>query len=266
MRKQFGALTVATLLALSMVGTAVADTTVTVTGNTVDTSLGENGDTGWWFNRDPNNVTDFEFSLDEASIGSGSLYVRPISDNPADKFIAEHFLLLGDASSWESISYDFLIAGNGDTTDADHFYLNVYTNLPGTPVDNFYECRFDYTPDNPTDLDGFATATFAADDTPTHVRARGTDVTCPETLAELDEGSSIRMFSINVGDTSANDAGLAGYLDNVAVTVAAETTTYDFEVPLQVKDDCKNGGYANFGFSNQGECVSSLQSNDNAGK
>lgn len=265
MRKRLGALTVATLLALSMVGTALADSTVTVTGNTVNTSRGESRDTGWWFNRDSNNDTPFEFSGDKESIGDGSLYVLPIGDNPDDKFIAEHFLLLEDASSWESISYDFLIAGNGGATDADHFYLNVYTNLPGTPVDNFYDCRFDYTPDDPTDLNGFATATFAADDTPTHVQSRG-GADCPLTLGELPDGSSIRMFSINVGDTSASDTGLAGYLDNVAVTVAEETTTYDFEVPPQVKDDCNNGGYANFGFPNQGQCVSSLQSNDNAGK
>lgn len=264
MRKQLAALMAATLLALTMAGTALADSTVRVTGNTVDTALGENGDTGWWFNRDESTDTPFAFSLDEASLGGGSLYVQPIGAEPADKFVAEHFLHLEDAAEWESVSYDFLIAGDGETADADHFYLNVYANLPDSEIDNYYDCRFDYTPSDPDDLADFATATFAAGDTPTYVQARG-DAVCPGTIADLEEGSSIRMFSLNVGDTSANDEGLGGYLDNVAVTIGGETTTYDFEVPLAVKDDCKNGGFADFGFSNQGQCVSSLQSSSNAG-
>ena len=32
------------------------------------------------------------------------------------------------------------------------------------------------------------------------------------------------------------------------------------------KDDCKKGGYAKYGFSNQGECVSWVEANPNAGK
>jgi hypothetical protein len=32
------------------------------------------------------------------------------------------------------------------------------------------------------------------------------------------------------------------------------------------KDNCKEGGHANFGFSNQGQCVSWVQANPNAGK
>jgi hypothetical protein len=32
------------------------------------------------------------------------------------------------------------------------------------------------------------------------------------------------------------------------------------------KDDCKQGGYANYRFSNQGECVSWVEANPNAGK
>ncbi len=34
----------------------------------------------------------------------------------------------------------------------------------------------------------------------------------------------------------------------------------------QTKDDCKKGGFEAYGFKNQGQCVSSLQSNDKAGK
>lgn len=265
MKTQLAAVLAATLLALSMAGTALADSTVKVTGDTVDTAPGENAVTGWWFNRDESTATPFEFSLDAASLGDGSLYVPPIDGEPADKFVAEHFLHLEDASLWESVSYDFLVAGEGNTAaDAHHFYLNVYANLPGSEIDNYYDCRFDYTPSDPDNLEGFATATFAAGDTPTRVVPRN-GAECPATIAELATGSSIRMFSLNVGDTSAGDEGLAGYLDTVAVSIDEETTTYDFEVPPEVKDDCKDGGFADFGFSNQGQCVSSLQSNGNAG-
>lgn len=48
--------------------------------------------------------------------------------------------------------------------------------------------------------------------------------------------------------------------------VVVSGTTYDFEVPLEDKDDCKNGGHVNYGFDNQGRCISSLQANDNAGR
>ena len=45
-------------------------------------------------------------------------------------------------------------------------------------------------------------------------------------------------------------------MDNQELYLAADVTT----------DDCKNGGYASYGFSNQGQCVSWVQANPNAGK
>ena len=114
---------------------------------------------------------------------------------------------------------------------------------------------------------GFETVTFATTDTPTTVVRSSTAriATCPATLVDMPSGSHIRAFTINVGDTSANDEGLAGYVDNVVVT-GADTTTWDFEVPLEVKDACKDGGHVLYGFETQGACVSSLQADPNAGK
>ncbi len=48
-------------------------------------------------------------------------------------------------------------------------------------------------------------------------------------MDSLSVGSNIRVFAINVGDTSASDLGLDGYLDNVVVNLDAGTTVYDFE-------------------------------------
>ena len=88
-------------------------------------------------------------------------------------------------------------------------------------------------------------------------------------MDELSEGSNIRAFVLNVGDTSDSDAGLDGYLDNVVLTANGDTTIYDFEVdedgngvadtaPPTDKDDCKKGGWATFdnpSFPNQGQCI-----------
>jgi hypothetical protein len=45
-------------------------------------------------------------------------------------------------------------------------------------------------------------------------------------------------------------------MDNQELYLAADVT----------KADCKKGGYANYGFSNQGQCVSWTQASPKAGK
>lgn len=219
---------VAAMFALNVTPAHAETETVVVTGNTVDVSAGENGSEGWWFNRDPGNQTPYAFTDSEASIGTGSIEVAPIGANPSDKFIAENFVWQPIAEL-DSISYDYLISGpSGDVGDADDFYLNVYANIDDS--NNYYDCRFNYVPSNPADLDDFATASFSVDDAPQSVNKRGTRIAaCPATLAGMPAGSHVRMFAVNVGQSNASDAGLAGYLDNVRVTVDGDTTVYDFE-------------------------------------
>jgi len=233
-----------------------ADTTVVVTPS---------NNQGWVFNGDPTNATPYEFNEDQSSIGEGSLYVLPIGTNPLHKFIAAKTIGV-QVADFDSVSYDFLIAGNGDATDANQFYLNVYTNLPGSTT--FYDCRFDYVPTTGSTTN-FTTASVSATGTPTNVASRGGAV-CPATLAEMVEGSTVKFIALNVGDTSASDTGLAGYLDNVVVATNADTTTYDFEddpTVLGSKDECKNGGWMTSEdpvFKNQGDCVSSFASQGKA--
>lgn len=212
---------------------------------------------GWVFNGDPGTSTPYNFTDAKASIGEGSLYVEPIGANPSDKFIAAKPVntVISDIAS---ISYDFMIAGNGDVADANQFYLNVYANLPGS--DTFYDCRYDYVPATGSTTN-FTPATFNTTDTPVNVASRA-GVTCPATLDAMQVGSSINFIALNVGDTSASDVGLAGYLDKVVISAAnADVTTYDFEPVLSPtsKDACKNGGWEMFNspaFKNQGDCVS----------
>ena len=180
----------------------------------------------WQFQRDADNATAGGFTNEAASIGSGSLKGGPIGTNPAEKYIAENFNA-APVADLTSIGYDFKIGDSVSATDYKQLYLNVYANIDNT--DNFYDCKFDYVPATGSTTD-FTTVTFAATDTPVNVTQRGTRIeACPATLAGMPAGSYVRVFALNVGDTSGSDVGLSGYLDNVKVTTTTETKTFDFE-------------------------------------
>jgi hypothetical protein len=206
-----------------------ASSTVTVTGNT---AAAEN-QPGWMFNRDLSTSTPYEFNTDQHSIGSGSLYVKPIGTNPSDKFIAENFLNAPIANV-PGISYDFRIGSGGSATQAGQFYMNVYANFGVSADDKFYDCRYDVVP-TVGSTSAFTTVSF--DPTQAYpVTTRGgvnaSPFTCPAVPADMNlssPDSNIRAFALNVGDTSTSDVGLDGYLDKVVVATGSDTTTYDFE-------------------------------------
>lgn len=244
---------------------ASAATTTLVTGNT---SAGENMP-GWMFNRALGNATPFEMNTDQASIGMGSLYVLPIGTTPVAKFIGENFINTAVADI-DSISYDFRIGSGGVASQAGQFYMNVYANFGESPDNKYYDCRYDVVP-TVGSISGFTTVTF--DPTmayPVVTRTSGivSPFTCPAVPADMDilsAGSNVRAFSLNVGDTSAGDVDLDGYLDNVVVDTVSGIVVSDFEPILtpQTKDACKEGGWMTFNtptFKNQGACVSSIAS------
>lgn len=269
-----------------MAGAAFADSTVVVTG---DTAAGEN-QPGWLFNRDVSTSTPYEFNTDAASIGTGSLYVMPIGATAADKFVGENFVNTPIADV-NTISYDFKIGTGGDDTDEEQFYMNVYANFGESDDLKFYDCRYNVVPTVGSTA-GFTTVIFdptQAYPVTTRTGGSASPHTCPAVPADmnlLSPGSNIRMFALNVGDTSTSDVGLSGYLDNVVVNTDATVTTYDFEavapsptpspsptvepspspsptvnVPTS-RDDCKRGGWMTRttaegdDFPNQGQCVS----------
>lgn len=246
------------LLVVVFATAAHAATTFVVSG---DTSAGEN-QPGWLFNRD--SVSAYEFNTDAASIGQGSLYVMPITAPASNKFVGENFLNTPIADV-TSISYDFKIGQSAQSTQEEQFYMNVYANFGESDPLKYYDCRYDVVP-TVGSQNGFTTVTF--DPTKAYpVTTRGgaavSPHTCPTVPANMDNlspGSRIRMFALNVGDTSANDVGVDGYLDNGVVTTTTGVTTYDFEPTLTPtsKDECKNGGWIQFNapsFKNQGQCV-----------
>ncbi len=252
---------------LAFVPIAGAATVIMVSGNT---SSGEN-QPGWMFNRDASTATPYEFNEDQFSIGEGSLYVKPIGSNPADKFIAENFIN-SSITDIGSVSYDFLIGSGGTDTQEEQFYMNVYANFGVSPDDKFYDCRYDVVPTLGS-TGGFTTETFDPTQAYPVTQRNTSPFTCPAVPADMDTlsaGSTIRAFALTVGDTSASDVGLDGYLDNVVVTKNNDSTTYDFEqapVKLSNKEACKNDGWMTSEapvYKNQGDCVSSFASEGKA--
>ena len=253
-------------LSVSLPVSAV-NATVLVTGNT---SVGEN-QPGWLFNRDPSTSTPYEFNTAAASTGAGSLYVKPIGATAADKLIAENFVL-SPMADVDSLSYDFKIGAGGTEADKVHFYMNVYANFGESNPLKFYDCRYNVVPTIGSTGD-FTTVTFdptQAYPVTTRGGAQASPHTCPAVPANMDllsPGSTLRVFAINVGDTSASDQGLDGYLDNVVVSKSGDVTTYNFEPALSPtsKDACKKEGWKTFNtpvFSNQGQCVSWVNHQD----
>jgi len=207
-------------------------TTVTVSG---DTATGEN-EPGWLFNRDANTQSPYEFVLGTSTIGTGSLFINPITNSingSNDKFIAELFLL-SPIAELDSLTYDFNIAAV-DATDENEFYMSVYANFGVSGSTKYYDCRYSVV----GVVDGWTTVTFdPTQNYPVTTRggASASPYTCPASPADMDNlsaSSTIRAIALNVGDTSANDQDVSGYFDNVVVVqttgIHTGTTIYDFE-------------------------------------
>ncbi len=139
-------------------------------------------------------------------------------------------------------------------------------------LNKFYDCRYNVVP---TTSSGWTTVTFDPNVATYDVRTRtdsastplvdeASPFACPSSPAGMDAlslNSTIRAFVINVGDSSASDLGINGYLDKAVFSTVSGTTTYDFEFEPKTKDQCKDNGWM-FGlgngleFKNQGDCVS----------
>lgn len=215
------------------------------------------GDGGWRFNPNPDIATPYELTAEQRSIGAGSLYVLPIANvlpNGADRFVAE--LPLGiPAPDLQAVAYDFLIGGPAGTdARARDFSLQVLAQLPESA--RTVDCRFDYIP-SVGSIEHFTTASF---DIGTPTRSVSLGASCPATPTLLPAGSTITALALNVGHPNGKDTGLAGHLDNVVVTTASGTTTYDFDVPtITTREDCMRGGWQQSGARNQGDCIASVE-------
>lgn len=184
---------------------------------------------GWLFY---NASDEFEFNNDQSSVGNGSLYIKPISSVAAKKFEAE-FYLFDKIANVNKISYDYKMAGNGQPSDADDFYMNVYANYGSSAGNKFFDCKYLVRlNDAQVQAAGFTTNPFDVTQSYPKTTSDTSPHTCPDVPADMDlqvPNSTIRSFIITVGDSSAQDTGLAGYLDKVVVNTKATLKTYDFE-------------------------------------
>ena len=228
MKKRLRILAVAALaagLSGALLAPAQADSTVIVTGNTV-TSPVENGSEGWWFQRDPANQTSAAFTDEAARIGDGSIHVGPIGSNPSDKFIVELFLF-DPITPDTAFSFDFLMAaGRTAALDRADYFINVYANHASSPTTKFYDCRFNYVAQEASDLEWKTVSTTGPGSV---TQSTTSPLPCPSTLAAMPAGSTVRVVAINVGQNTATDVGVEGFLDKAVYTTGGETTTYDFE-------------------------------------
>lgn len=91
--------------------------------------------------------------------------------------------------------------------------------------------------------------------------------TCPDGA-----DPSVEPLTIT-GEVDGGDLGHVGLVfDNLANRSVIEVTQFSIDgveilVPEPTsKDDCMQGGFEEFGFKNQGQCIASIQANENAGK
>lgn len=210
---------------------APSASTVVITGNTTNT---ENTQGKWMFNRDASTDTPFIFNTGNASIGSGSLSILPIGPDAEDKMVAEYFINK-PITDINGVSYDFKIGAGGIDTQEEQFYMSVYANFGSSDDLKFYDCRYDVVP-TVGSTTGYTTVSFDPTQSYSVTTRAGGDpspTVCPAVPADMNTfsaGSNIRMFALNVGDTSTSDIGLDGYLDKVVVDTDSDgTTTFDFE-------------------------------------
>jgi spore coat-associated protein N len=189
---------------------------------------------GWSMNAQAPWTAPMQFAT--APDGRGALSVGPIPGAPADaaKFIAAYSMNNTPVANLTSLAFDYfpISAGtNGQT--GEHFYFNVYTRRPGSTT--WYDCRYDFAGATGAALGQWHTVTA----TPSTVldgwqvtKNSSAPGTCPTSLGALESqfpGSVITHFTVNLGHTTATDAGLAGFLDNVVINTGGNPLIYNFE-------------------------------------
>lgn len=203
---------------------------------TAPVRVAPDGLNGWVINPDPATpAPPFAFVADPgAPLGTGSLQLGPISATPASKMIvqrAESF----PSETFAGLSVDYLIAPGATNKDPQQYYVNIHAKVAGSTT-GFFDCSYDYIAAEGGD--GWHTLAVAGDTAADSVRSRaaGSPAACGTSPAGLVGGTVLRIV-LNAGDTSANDAGIAGGFDRVVVAEGGSSTVYDFEPAVRTACD-----------------------------
>ncbi|MBW0114637.1 calcium-binding protein [Pseudonocardia abyssalis] len=231
-RARTGLITTAVAALLLVPATAAqAATTVVVTPEDLK---------GWSIAPAPNDTTT-AFQAGPSTSGAGAVRFGPIAASPAaSKFIIQRVATSPTATL--GLAVDYYIDPAAGNKAPEQYYVNVYVDSAqdATPPASFYECRYDYVAT--VGGDGWHTLTLGPSTTATAVQTRE-GLTCGDSLDDLPAGGTAFLLALNAGDTSANDAGIAGGFDTVRISSAGLTTTYDFEpVPVTACDTAPTPG------------------------
>lgn len=168
-----------------------------------------------------------------------------------------------------------------------NFYINIYTNPDGVNDDaGWYGHRITFEPLYAGNFSDIVNAwnTWSTSAGTNNLRALDSNHTNfgfynGPTLADLQSGpldwgnyptsgssevidysgETINYFVIDTG--SGWTADFEGYVDGFTITlVSGASVTVDLDYPLTV-DQCRNGGWQALGFRNQGQCISTVNSN-----
>mmetsp|Transcript_2530 Transcript_2530/g.4741 ORF Transcript_2530/g.4741 Transcript_2530/m.4741 type:complete len:390 (+) Transcript_2530:641-1810(+) len=220
-----------------------------------------------------------EISYDEFFIGEGSVKGSiPIDSTVGNDKIIVTYLSIGAYnqgildSIWnrpvtdlEYIEYSFKVEACPGTATAcpEQFYLNVYTRSDSSVTD-YFSCRYDFLPSAGGAEGGdWTTVKFELSTTADRATPRADTAGCPGgdlslqnaadgnyvlgSHEQLSPPNSAQIFSLNMGDTSLNDKGLAGYFDKVVLKLKDEVIPREFDlgephyVNANVGDDNNDG-------------------------
>ena len=144
------------------------------------------------------------------------------------------------------------VIGLSDGRGAGGEYVQTFHTIDLTGTDRVFDVTFTIDPTaDPADC-----ATSTGDVS----TAEGCLTLAVDDLSLLtDSYGTITNDDANGGEEF-RDGGTAGW-DGLASATTATGIDYDFSVTPsapQTKDDCKKGGWAGYGFSNQGQCIKSI--------
>lgn len=138
----------------------------------------------------------------------------------------------------EYVEYDFypISCPNDNTECPGQFYIGFYTHFVdnGYPLDNnnWYNCRYVFVPEAPLGAEGsWSTFRVTPESTGINIGNKDGGVDCTNTIALEDIGDTYLLgsnyleptiFILNMGDSSVNDNGLAGYFDNIRIKIKGQ--------------------------------------------
>jgi hypothetical protein len=250
--------------AMSMTGTALAQTTEVVTESDVVRQTHGTPPMNDWvlYSRDTGTGA-FQPGPATPPSGSGSLHLTTTTGN--DKVYLFNYDHLGTPlSAINELSYStYRFAGEGQQVTA----LNLEVDVNGAAPDGFTTLVFEpvYNTSQGAvgdgvwqDWDAYGSGRWWSTKAIPGVCAFDCFVPWSDIVAENPSAVIAGGFGVNQGGGNPN---LSAATDALRIGYGGTSTTFDFEPPPppmpSTKDDCKKGGWESYGvFKNQGDCVS----------